>query len=54
MYVITGLHNSKIVGNQLPFEIDFKLMKQKYFYFSRYRILDFHSLKFDRPLTSVC
>jgi len=31
MYKITGLRNSKIVGNQLPFEFDFKLMKRQYF-----------------------
>jgi len=30
MYEITGLRNSKIVGNQLPFEFDFKLMKRQY------------------------
>jgi len=33
MYEITRLctGNSKIVGYQLPFEFDFKLMKRQYF-----------------------
>jgi len=31
MYEITGLRNSKIDGDQLPFKFDFKLMKRQYF-----------------------
>jgi len=31
MYEITGLRNSKIVDDQLPFDFDFKLIKRQYF-----------------------